>query len=284
MSSVCSIMPFLQKGYTIPDLVQNFAQELRKEGSLQSILHANKLMEYHKMITTSNFLENLQNNFKYIQRICNELDFLYSIDGRRKALQSFEDKIAHLLNSSSSLDLLRDIYAFRLIIHDAPQNPMDAIANCYVAMEKIILYLSSQGFIPCESKISSQKEKFNPTKHPEIYVPTKPCLNPKFKDYVKNYIYRPKSNGYQSLHASFRDSRTGRFFEVQIRTATMHIHAEYFGAKHLDYKKKKYSATTQTWDWSKINVSGFYYIPPHDEEKESYLDLAGLIEPKIILQ
>lgn len=52
----------------------------------------------------------------------------------------------------------------------------------------------------------------------------------------KDYIARPKPNGYRGLHLSVRDA-TGLIFEVQIRSIAMHRHAERGRASHLDYKE-----------------------------------------------
>ena len=57
---------------------------------------------------------------------------------------------------------------------------------------------------------------------------------PTGRDY-KDYVASPKQNGYQSLHDTVL-LPCGRLMEVQVRTASMHRHAERGAASHSRYK------------------------------------------------
>jgi GTP diphosphokinase / guanosine-3',5'-bis(diphosphate) 3'-diphosphatase len=63
---------------------------------------------------------------------------------------------------------------------------------------------------------------------------------------MRDWITRPRPNGYESLHITVKDV-SGRVVEVQIRSERMHKDAELGNAAHWRYKGHKGSLDTSAW-------------------------------------
>ena len=99
-----------------------------------------------------------------------------------------------------------------------------------------------------------------------------------------DYIAKPKSNGYQSLHTVVRDA-AGRAVEIQIRTQAMHDHAEHGVAAHWAYKEagtKGYAGVSASSEYdAKIGVLRQLLAWERDLSGGSNLDKPGLFEDRI---
>lgn len=63
---------------------------------------------------------------------------------------------------------------------------------------------------------------------------------------LRDWITTPKASGYESLHTTVK-ANTGRWVEVQIRTARMDEVAEKGQAAHWQYKEKNQKQTSEEW-------------------------------------
>ncbi len=140
----------------------------------------------------------------YISKVCRQLEDVSrdygvtaSVSGRVKAAVSIFRKMER---QGQSIDNLRDIIAFRVVVPDK--------GACY-----LLLGAMHAGFEP---------------------IP----------DTFKDYIARPKPNGYQSLHTTVIGP-DGRQIEIQIRTEDMHSVAENGIAAHWKYKEGKLALSAE---------------------------------------
>ena len=99
-----------------------------------------------------------------------------------------------------------------------------------------------------------------------------------------DYIAKPKSNGYQSLHTVVRDAES-RAVEIQIRTQAMHDHAEHGVAAHWAYKEagpKGYAGVSASSEYdSKIAVLRQLLAWERDLSGNTSPDKPGLFEDRI---
>lgn len=246
----------LYTGNDVPEVIKIYEESLRNSNSLADIAHATKLEEYRQQITNRNYLYRLRSFFNQFYRLVDKgfPNIHFVIDGRRKSLVSTEKKILKLLGENRSLDLMRDIFAFRITIFSSHSSQSDDINTCYQVANQIIEFSLKKGLTLCEAELSS--EPFDKEKHPEVLIPKESGIRFGFGFGVKDYIINPKSNGYQSLHILLK-ATTGEYFEVQVRSFNMHLHAESGDANHLGYKSKKYKNVALKIESEKVHIPGY---------------------------
>lgn len=267
----------LYTGKDVPEVLSIYSNSLKQTGKLIDIAHAGKISEYRKLIIDKKLLHRLRKTFNEIYNLIDTRfkDTRFVIDGRRKSVIGTEKKYVKLISENRSLDLLRDIFAFRVTIFGT--NSISLIKTCYEIANCITEHCISKGSTLCEADPVSGTIKFDIEKHPGIFIPKKSGIDKKFQFGVKDYVLNPKENGYQSIHLIFR-TMTGECFEVQIRTFDMHVHAESGDARHDLYHSKKYTQNLE-FDPHKIHIPG-YGISPSGK----VFDFIGLQEGLQILK
>ncbi len=249
---------FLEFLYNSPNLktaLENYAENLRNdENNILNLSHANKIDEYINIVFNRDLSRFCKEEFSFLSDAIDEEypDIFFQFTGRRKSTLSFESKIQKLLKECKSLDLLRDILAFRILI--LTNDPQKSTKQCYDVANLVIKFFTKRGFTICDADPIKDTTSFDNSKH-NIYVPESSGIDLNFTKSVKDYVATPKENGYQSIHLVFR-TPTGDCFELQIRSISMHEHAEHGYAEHKKYKMIKYDSFPD-FDPTKIKMDGF---------------------------
>ena len=236
---------------TVSEALESYIKELSKSPNIDDVLHANKLRAYQNVINDKSYLKDMRSLFNrtFDLLIKKHPKLRFSIAGRRKSLISTERKILQYTNLRRSLDLIRDFFAFRIILFG--DSSLNLIEHCYKVIEEIIELAISNGFTPCDRLPLLGVNDI--TDHKNEYF-----SKFKYKQFIKDYICFPKDNGYQSLHLVLVDTK-GRYLEIQVRTLDMHANIQSGAANHEDYKKNKYKLDFNL-EREKINLEGYRFI------------------------
>ncbi len=270
-----SIVPFLYNSSSLDELLEKYSTALRNSKDLNNQLHANKLDEFKNILLDNNFLSKIRTHYNSLYSFTKSSypDLKFYLSGRRKDVIGAEKKINLYLSQNRALSDFKDELAFRFILFNGN------IKTCYELMKTVIEFHISKGFIPCVATPVFQTENFKKEDFPDIEIPEESYLPSEYQFWVKDYVLHPKATGYQSLHVVFQDPKTGRCFEIQIRTFNMHIHAESNSlAGHDAYKKQRYADTLLKFDRSKIHMDGYAFT------ENQIFDFIGLEKPYQIIQ
>ncbi len=241
----------------VTSFLNDYIQLLRDRGFENDLAHANRLMQYNIERCEEDILEYQTYATGLRAAIRSKYPHLQSILlGRIKSAISLDKKIVKNINEGKSLDRIRDTFAFRLIVFSDNFTETQLVHSCYDLMNFVIEY-TSENYILCDAE-PVQNLLDDSTQLPDIIIPKKSLILPKYQSSVKDYIRNPKQNSYQSLHSVFRFLIGGKYFEFQVRTLEMHKRAESGDAEWTSYKKKKYKSQLKV-DRLRTHIAGYGY-------------------------
>ena len=258
----------LERSCSIDEVWKNYIEELRESQNFASIACANKLGEINLMRTSRNIVF-LDSEFKGIKSVCRKITKKYeiplTISRRQKDFIGLIEKMQLLVNEgleknrnlTDSLELLNDFLGIRVIVNTGANDDEDSVKVCYEVMNEILKYLFiKKSHILYRMSYDQTEHEFEDSAH--VYIPASSGILEIFRGNVKDYVRYPKKNGYQSLHAVTRNqSMTGRqVVEIQVRTMSMHLRAEYGSADHDSHKQNRYGTEETNIDFSRINIAG----------------------------
>ena len=250
----------IYQGNSVVDIVQRCIAELVASRNPRALLFSSALKCYLRFLTDKSLIEKFTCEVKSLDSVISDAHphLGYTIQGRLKSFVSTTNKIIRFLDAHSSVDLLKDIIAFRIVLHenDSTSNSDDnLISDCYSVANSLIEFYSLLGYILCEAESVVDTIDLSSPRLKELTIPQTSGLVSEYSFGAKDYIRMPKKNGYQSLHLIFR-SPEGLTFEVQIRTEKMDVYASEGYAEHGVYKETKYTNRLR-FDSRKVNIPGY---------------------------
>jgi len=249
-----SLNDYLYNGDTVVKILHRYSQDLKAEaiekGNGIDLAHSNCLLQMIELLEHNDFLtgqaQQIRDFYKYMAERYPFLAFTFK--GRIKSLIRLEEKINGNIveyihkyycttgsfppesEIKNQIGRIKDLIAYRIVIampacHLKPGDDRKEIELKYLYEIANALpdFLEERGFEP----ELSGKSDFSLR------------IDDRLKQYYRDYVEKPNSFGYQSLHISFFDSASRSNIEVQLRTKEMDDIAEIGPANHLGYEKRQ---------------------------------------------
>ena len=139
----------------------------------------------------------------------------------------------------SNLNCFRDLIAYRIVISmpachiKSGENSAEVEQKyLYEIAEILPEFLEERGF-------SAEHSGFPEERYSDR-------LKEDVRPYYRDYVCRPRSSGYQSLHITFYDNLARCYTELQLRTKDMDDFAEIGDANHFGYEKSQEKSRTKS--------------------------------------
>ena len=258
-----SLNDYLFSGDTVLKILHQYSNDLRNSAKEThnsiDLAHSNFLIQISELLEHNDFLtsqsQRIKEFYKYMTR---EYPFLaFTFKGHIKSLIRAEEKFNGYVieyicqyyekngkypsetEIKSSLNCFRDLIAYRIVI----SMPACHIKNgensaeveqkyLYEIAEILPEFLEERGF-------SAEHSGFPAERYSDR-------LKEDVRPYYRDYVCKPRSSGYQSLHITFYDNLARCYTELQLRTKDMDDFAEIGDANHFGYEKSQEKTRTKS--------------------------------------
>ena len=251
-----NLTDYLYSGDTILKILKNYSTDLRAEAMRThnqiDIAHSNFLIGYLELLEHNDFLTSQSQRIReFYKYMASTYPFLaFTLKGRIKSLVRTEEKFnAYIIeyiydyytehHAYPSVMLLKeqvkrfhDLIAYRIVI---------SLPKCHVkpgedreSLELKYLYEIANAL----PEFMEQRE-FSAEPSGLDVTSSSSLMSDDVKPYYRDYIDKPRSSGYRSLHIVFYDNSARCHIEVQIRTQQMDDFAEIGYANHSTYEKQQ---------------------------------------------
>ena len=247
---------YLYSGDTVLKILHQYSCDLKKEASANrntiDLIHSNFLIQLTELLEHNDFLTSQSQRIKeFYKYMTQEYPFLaFTFKGRIKSLIRAEEKFnGYILEYiydyykengtyptetqiKSNLLRFRDLIAYRIVIslplcHVTSKERPDEqeLGYLYEIANTMPTFLEERGFTAELSGTAGRTISEKLTENNRVYY--------------RDYVAKPRSSGYQSLHITFYDNLARCFTEVQLRTKEMDDLAEIGRANHFGYEKQQ---------------------------------------------
>lgn len=277
------LIKFLYKNNKIDVAIQQYISYLEDLNTGESYEHARLLKRYLDTALNARYLKQLRAIFNeltdFIQKKYEKQSFTYTLMLCKKSLFSLESKINKVqAEKKKTLDSVRDLLRFRLVIDNIEISNQDLIKEIYQLMDEIIFFMQKKYF--GTALVEDDTNKMPPKnihQNPNFLMPstaTKKWVNENFQNKM-SVESKIKENGYQSLHCTLIDEKNNPI-EFQLATMQWFFFNENI-ASHKEYKQQKYGDFLLHYNVFKFHYPNFYAAELHDGTVK-VMDRVGIIE------
>lgn len=320
-SNLPSLDRYIIKGLDVSQILEEYIIDLRNYGKTTGnsveLMHASFLETYVGILSSKSFIFEVEedikgflkrwatintNGFSYV--LCGRIKSLFRLEEKwngyvQEAVASYEKRSAKFKASHSIQSFIkqymqryRDMVAFRIIVSSKARSKEAELEDLASIANRVPDYFSSQALATVDGQVGGYT--LLPASKLVDVTASSPALSSFIKKdyrvYYKDYISRPKCNGYQSLHIAMVYEKYNRPIELQMLSFPMLCHNEDHAKYETEQSEKRLALNSQNplfsdaheriirqenIDLSTLNVRMF----KADEKGKVIEDFAGLIKP-----